>query len=1274
MLVMPFGTAGAIKDLIPPNPIVPTKGEQNLMDVVQKFQLKDIQTALDNFPVPYVVVAQAGAGPPIVTNQKAGSPKRIDADSNKATGKGGDDIQVEVNTELLPQPHLRLDITRLGGSPFAPNLKVVIAFPFRAFDSEVLPGPPNIFIGYQTTAAGGADGGYAPLTEEINFTPNVVAGTNHTFQLSMATTGADNPLRFIAGHFDGTNATGLLNADGISALVEPVPATITAGLTVNESALSIGPFGSGFDVSWNATAASKVTFDYFENETWPPAGGTPNFNTSLTFDQMPTSEDVALSLNEAAGTMTLTNTASAPIGAVTLVHTRSDGLMITGSATDVPTHVALTVGLAGTATLDVNANTLGLNLVVQKQGGFINTSNFLGYNLGYLQIGLKNVPDLTAGYIQPGDKFGVKATNPGESIGAIEFVLDDDSTLALPPEWSDPGRDIFSLVDDGTHGTAAARIVNLSEATLNLNPSPTGEAYNLVTGAPAPLSAHIQTTPTSNLIPGHDVLADCHIVNVPSGKLDFNVNLPSTFSYTTDPPQGIDDVGCTGHVDTLNFDVSIGNLPAVFAFDFDPAGHMTVKAEDGTGPNTATVGLVRVRLWDNTGPGLPSSSALFGTALRDARARVDTIPSFHATWSTGGTGTAIDFHNDSPSNFLGGAQFDVSTAFGLAPLPAAGAGAQDYGRFVDGGGSKELGAGAFGINTFTYSSNDATRNLSVHYKADSAHKLGLTYDSRFGGTFFPGYDVKAGLTVDSVPQSFDLSTNLATHFDYTASSGISSIALVGDIDITNDGDPGNSTHVDASVHGLPSSVVLDVDPGASGHANFTMASPIDSINLDVTGGEGIFGSTVKQIHLAIDHIPANWKASWNNTGGSVTAVGDHVNQISAIVSTDLPAGNDAMRSPFTTGGGAIGYSNWLRTIDDRWAQVGANSPQRETDIMSRLDDIYSSTTNLGAGEDRLLYRVDGSGDFQYLEIQLTNLQGGSFHSNGSKADASLTDPVTGDHPVYIGLGEKNGNFVTLALQNLPDSMMFDADTANPGHSHFDSNEAAGRIVLYEGPLPGPVADNQSASKVIAVSLPATMHADWNFNFPGNASFTASGLIELRYLTQDGSNRTIAVVNFQNLSLDYGLNFFPGTDVDCDITGCNTFFIIAELFANFTASPGINGMLLNYTHGSAQTANGIAASGSGEYKPQFSLLLKNLTSISGSVKVRVCIFGLKLVPCIPGLPYLDVGLSVSGDANLDYWDDGGGPFNILGDPDYVGNNPWHFYPFFYSDSSRVDPFS
>src|SRR5262249_17420490 len=158
-----------------------------------------------------------------------------------------------------------------------------------------------------------------------------------------------------------------------------------------------------------------------------------------------------------------------------------------------------------------------------------------------------------------------------------------------------------------------------------------------------------------------------------------------------------------------------------------------------------------------------------------------------------------------------------------------------------------------------------------------------------------------------------------------------------------------------------------------------------------------------------------------------------------------------------------------------WAQQGQNSPQRETDIMSRLDDIYSSTDSLGPTEDRLLYRVDGSGNLEYLEVQLTNLQGASFHSNGAHADASLTDPVSGSHPVYVGMKQQSGKFVTLTLENLPDTMSFDADATNPGHAHFDSNEAAGRIVLYQGPLPGPVADNESATKVIAVTLPATMH-------------------------------------------------------------------------------------------------------------------------------------------------------------------------------------------------------
>jgi hypothetical protein len=106
-----------------------------------------------------------------------------------------------------------------------------------------------------------------------------------------------------------------------------------------------------------------------------------DYQTTLVVDQMPTSEHLVLSLDEAAGTLTLTHTANAPINAVTLTRTRTDGLTIVDAAGDVPTSVALTIGLPGTATLDVNANTLDLSLKVTEVAAFAATSGFLGYNL-----------------------------------------------------------------------------------------------------------------------------------------------------------------------------------------------------------------------------------------------------------------------------------------------------------------------------------------------------------------------------------------------------------------------------------------------------------------------------------------------------------------------------------------------------------------------------------------------------------------------------------------------------------------------------------------------------------------------------------------------------------------------------------------------------------------------------------------------------------------------------------------------------------------------------
>ena len=71
-----------------PDPIDPNNGQQNLLDIINSVPLNDIQNALDNFPVPYVLFAQAGNNAPVVVNKKAGSPIQIDVDDDKSTGKG----------------------------------------------------------------------------------------------------------------------------------------------------------------------------------------------------------------------------------------------------------------------------------------------------------------------------------------------------------------------------------------------------------------------------------------------------------------------------------------------------------------------------------------------------------------------------------------------------------------------------------------------------------------------------------------------------------------------------------------------------------------------------------------------------------------------------------------------------------------------------------------------------------------------------------------------------------------------------------------------------------------------------------------------------------------------------------------------------------------------------------------------------------------------------------------------------------------------------------
>ena len=1360
----------------PPSPIDPTSGQQNLLDLVKSLPINGIQSALDHFPVPYVVCASAGTATATCVNNKAGSPQRLDADKSKVTGKGGDDIQVEVNTELLPTPHLRVNINRITSPTDATNVKVVVAFPFAAFNGEPTLPAPNLFLGYQTTAANGAVGGKAPLTEEFRLIPDILAGTSHNFTLTMLTSGQVNPMTFQAGHFDGTTASGIQNAIGIQAYVEGaapvVPDSIAMTISMNENAIGVPLTNTGLSLNWTASSRAKVTFNYLENETFPFPPSL-DYTTALTFDQMPTNETITLSLNEATRQLHLTHTANSVIGTITLNHTRADGLRIIGTATDVPTSVDLAVDLnGGNVTLNVNANTLDLDIKAIQTGGFANTANFLGYNIGYAEVFLKNAPDLFAGYDPVTKSFGVHAINAGESIGAIGVIIGDDDVLELPSHWANQNWHVFSLIDTGLHGTAAARIIDLQNATLTLDASPTGETFQFALGSRSPLQLHLETAPASALT-HKDILAVCEVVNMPMGTdVDFTIDFPDQFSISAVPDntQVIDSLTCAGHVGTLNFELGVGHLPMSSGYKFDSNGKLEVKVEP-TGPNSDFIGFITVRLYDNTNP-LPSPltlPSLFGAAaLHDARMRSDHIPSFVGTWSDS-PATVYSFDTGIPSaavvKYLGGVQVAVSTATGglLPALAAAVAGSHDFLTFTDtgAGGATTLKAGAFGIDSFSYSSTEATHAVELHYKADAPHILDVKFDTRFGGKFYPEFDTNLTLTVDAIPATWDLTTNFSTALDYTASAGLTKITLVGDL-LSKEliGDGGNATftgttlkdtdspfgdnwaggivyaasskanvasnvpdelttsvwapavpaaatpyfiaaktHIDFLASGLPTHVVYALDASVEGSATLNMSNPITQVRLELTSDLRIFGKPYKHMLFEVNNIPADWGAKWGllpNPHASLST-SSPLGAVKVILSRDTLANEAAQYGPFTTAGGNVSYTPFAREIDRRYFRQGAgDDPTRETTFMSRLDGLYNSTTALGSGGDHLIMRKNAAGDMSFLSVQGTGFQcaavqfgPGSLQCvaktvNAGEINASLALNFPVDHPFYVGLENEPGKFTTVDVPNIPDSVSVIVGTTR---AHLDFDTAPGNITIYKGPLPT-AGDTAEALKVQLINTPTFVHVDWNLGFPGGITFDTDSVLEVRLLTQDGSDRTVVDFSVGDLTASWGINVGSVSGFACKSdTGppffvpseCGTWLTIAEIFAKLSANPVIEGFVSNYQRvGSPSNLVGgpPPAPGANEWVPRLNFFVDNFTGVDVSVSIDLCVIPIPLViPCLAPLvpvPHFS-GPNLNGDFNFDFWDLGGGPLNFLGDPDYINNDPWDFWPLFHSQDNHLFPF-
>ncbi len=889
-----------------PNPIVPGPGDTQILANVLTMSVAN-RPVLDHLPVPYVIDVSAtnpttGQVVTSIVEGQAHTPIKIDADQSKTTGKGGSgfDIQVEIDAYVDPTPHLVMTVDRLGNGPYAQNLSVVVAVPFAGFDLEPgLPGTPNLVMGFQTRGPGNTVGGHAPLEEVMTLTPGTLAGTSHSFQASMATTGADNPLSFILGNLDGTNVTGTLNAAGLRAYVENVPATINLNVATMESALGGGAINSSFALNWQASAASFVQLDYLENVTNPHTASGPDFNTSLTANPMPTNEQFALAVNEAAGTATLSQHANAAVTQMTFQKTRSDGLAVVGNGSNVPTQTDLTLNLAGSATLTDNANVGSLAMQAAKTGGFAGSSAFLGYHVATAGIAVSNAPSLSAAFAASGTTrtFTAAPAVAGNAIGGVALLASSDSptTVQLPTRWSNPAWDVLSMVDTGTGdtsmppvfapgATAAARLLNLVTGSWTLTTAPLGIAFDVTTTTATPLQAYLRTTPTSLLIPGHDDEITCELVNIPAGETKFFFHGPTSFGVSTTPPASIADIHLFGHIDSLTFDIDAGGVPPVFAFTWDPDSMLTILAQDGHGGN-AFLGHLSALLADTNGISLfPDAGTLFGTKLKEARLRVDNIPTFTGTWvvNDASGNTSIQYNTVAPGLYAGGVQMAVSTHYNdpaLAnPLPPAGSVTADFATFNDAGAAaRNMLIGVLGIDSFTDTVANATDMVHIIWDDNDPVPFNLNVNSITGGVYFAGAHVYLNNNIALVPTHLDYETDLDPMVCYTGTNFIPSIDLTFD---HNQGLPAGST---LTVHAdnLPPVLCFDFEAAAGTVtvlAQDTMGNndeTIGDLSFDLEdpsglpGTSSLLGAPIEQAGLRLDNVPS-FQATFNTTATGTT--------------------------------------------------------------------------------------------------------------------------------------------------------------------------------------------------------------------------------------------------------------------------------------------------------------------------------------------------------------------------------------------------------------------
>ena len=597
-----------------------------------------------------------------------------------------------------------------------------------------------------------------------------------------------------------------------------------------------------------------------------------------------------------------------------------------------------TPNVPGINTLTDNANVGSFAVQASKTGGFAGTSGFLGYNVGTIGMAVTNAPSLSAGYSLSGTDrtFNAAPATAGNVIGSLEYLVSSNSpaNAQLPgvtcgmASWSNPAWDVLSMIDTGTGdtsvpavyppgATAAARLLNFTSVQYiqHANWSTIGNFLDLVTTTATPLKIYLRSTPTSVLIPGHDIEITEEIQNVPAGEFMFTFNGPTNFHYSTNPLTGIGSVDLCGHIDSLVFDIDAADLPAIFALDWDPDSHLNITSQSSPGVE-AFLGFVAGTLSDPNGitlPGYSDVGALFGTKLKEAWMRVDHAPSITATWvaTDGSDNTSVQFQTAAPGLFAGGIQFASSTnltdpALGSGPTPA-GSLTADYATFNDAGpgmGLQDMLVGILGLDSFSYTVVNASDFAHIVWDDNQPVPFNLNVNSAQGGKYFVGNKVLLTDNIGLVPTHLDYQTNLDYRQVLTGTNFIPSL------DVTfgkNVGLPDGTTlhvHVDS----LPPVTVFDYEPAAGTFSilaqdlSFQNTQKFGDVTLDLECPDGlpgtgsVLGANIEQAILRLDNVPS-FTGTYATTAAGTTiglmsdapGLSIGATQIEISTAQDLPA-------------------------------------------------------------------------------------------------------------------------------------------------------------------------------------------------------------------------------------------------------------------------------------------------------------------------------------------------------------------------------------------------